>query len=264
MKTRKLAALLLSTSVLSAGHASAQSLPAPGQTEDGGWRHALGIYMFAPLSTSGISTINGTSVPVDLSLSDLLDVLDFAAAGRYEGWNGDWGVIVDANYAGIEQSGFLPGPAGAAFNVQVRQKWLGLLGAYRIAKGTYGDGSQRFAIDVQGGIRWNSIKQTATVGPVSLGGNEGWVEPVVGVRGMWRLNDRWTTIASADFGGFGAGGNDLQASLNLGFDYQPWDNTALTFGYRYLSVDYSTTQPGGTFAYDVDQHGPYIGVKFFF
>jgi len=135
------------------------------------------------------------------------------------------------------------------------------LPAYRVSQGVTGNGKE-FAIDVQGGARWNSIKQTIQTAGPTAGGDEGWIEPVIGIRGMWRLNDRWTTIASADVGGFGAGGNDLQYSLNLGFDYQPWDNTAITFGYRYFSVDYSTN--GGAFAYDVEQHGPYVGVKFFF
>ena len=259
MKHCRLAALLLSAAILPAAQVSAQSLAAPGQTEsDSEWRHAAGIYMFAPLSTSGTSTVGGVSAGIDMDLSDILDVLDFAAAGRYEAWKGDWGIIFDANYAGIEETS----PLGIGnIQVNVRQKWAALLAAYRVSHGISGNG-QPYAIDVQGGVRWNSIKQTIQTAGPTIGSDEGWVEPVIGFRGMWRLNDRWTTIASADFGGFGAGGNDLQYSLNLGFDYQPWDNTALTFGYRYLSVDFSTD--GGNFAYDMDQHGPYIGVKFFF
>ncbi len=242
---------------------AAQSLAAPGQS-DGGWRHAAGLYMFTPLRTHGTSTVNGSTAPVDLSLSEVLENLDFAASGRYEGWNGNFGIIVDANYAGLEIDGNLPGPGGAAFEVKSRQKWFGILGAYRVAHGTTKNG-QPFSIDIQGGARWNSIKQEITIGPApTIGGNEGWIEPVVGLRGMWRLNEKWTAIASTDFGGFGAGGNDLQASVNVGFDYQPWENTALTFGYRYFTVDYSTTLSGGTFAYDIEQHGPYVGVKFFF
>lgn len=255
--------LLVLSGVLLASQSSAQSLAAPGQS-DGGWRHAAGLYMFTPLRTHGTSTVNGRSAPVDLSLSEVLENLDFAASGRYEGWNGDFGIIIDANYAGLEVDGNLPGPGGAAFRVNSRQKWFGILGAYRVAHGTTKNG-QPFSIDIQGGARWNSIKQEITIGPApTIGGNEGWIEPVVGLRGMWRLNEKWTAIASTDFGGFGAGGNDLQASVNVGFDYQPWENTALTFGYRYFTVDYSTTLSGGTFAYDMEQHGPYVGVKFFF
>ena len=264
MNKKLLSALLLTTaSILTATQGAAQSLAAPGQSDDG-WRHAAGFYMYLPLETRGTSTVNGSSAPVDLSLSQVLDNLDFAASGRYEGWNGNFGIIVDANYAGLENSGNFPGPGGLPYKVVSRQKWFGILGAYRVAHGTSKNG-QPFSIDVQGGARWNSIKQEVTIGALpTAGGDEGWIEPVVGLRGMWRLNEKWTAIASTDFGGFGAGGNDLQASVNIGFDYQPWENTALTFGYRYFTVDYSTTLSGGTFAYDVEQHGPYLGVKFFF
>lgn len=259
MTLTKFSTLILTTlGAMAASQSAAQSLPAPGQSETG-WRHVAGIYMFAPVRTWGTSTVGGISAQVDMDLSEILDVLDFAASGQYEAWNGNYGIILEANYAGIEETG----PTGA-LTVNVRQKWAGLLGAYRVAHGMGGNG-QPFAIDIQGGARWNSVKQTLTVaGPLVLGGDEAWIEPVVGMRGMWRLNDRWTTIASANLGGFGAGGNDLQVGLNIGFDYQPWDNTSLTFGYRYFSVDYSTTLPGGTFAYDMEQHGPYVGVKFFF
>ncbi|MEQ9692614.1 hypothetical protein [Shimia sp. SDUM112013] len=244
--------------------ANAQSMPAQGQSE-AGWRHTVGLYMFAPLSTTGTSTINGSSVPIDLDLGDVLDLLDFAASGRYEAWNGDWGLIVDANYVGIEADGNLPGPGGAPFDVTVRQKWLALMGAYRVADGTYGSNRQRFTFDLQGGARYNNLKQEANIGVLpTAGGDEGWWEPVVGLRGMWRLNDNWTTIASLELGGFGAGGNDLQIGANVGFDYQPWEKTAITFGYRYFSMDYATTLPSGAFAYDTEQHGPYVGVKFFF
>lgn len=251
------------------GAASSQSLPSIGQSEDG-WRHSIGVFAFMPGSTYGTSTVAGRSVDVDMDLGEIVDVLDFAAAGRYEGWNGNYGVIVDANYAGIGEAGVLPGPLGSGIEVSVRQKWLGVLGAYRVSDGTYGSANQRYTIDIQGGVRYNSIKQTVDITtpgpgvPPTFGGDQGWFEPVIGARGMWRINDQWTTIASLDLGGFGAGGNDLQVGANIGFDYQPWQNTAVTFGYRYFSVDYSDTLSDGVFAYDMVQHGPYLGLKYFF
>jgi hypothetical protein len=249
--------------------ASAQSLPSPGQSETE-WRNALGIYMFAPLRTKGTSTVGGATAPIDMDLGDVLEVLDFALSGRYEAWKGDWGFIADASYMSIGDEGALPGPLGSTFSVDVRQKWLGLLAAYRVVDGTYGANNQRFTVDIQGGLRYNALKQEvniSTPGPITpptIGGDETWVEPVIGARGMWRLNDQWTTMASLDLGGFGAGGDDLQVGANIGFDYKPWDNTSIVFGYRYYSIDYSTTQATGAFAYDVEQHGPYIGMKFNF
>ena len=262
-------ALVAAFSCWLASGSYAQPLPAPGQDENG-WRHTLAFYLFTPLRTTGTSTVAGVSADLDLDLGDVLDVLDFAAAGRYEAWNGDLGIIVDANYVGIGEDVTLPGPRNTEADIDVRQKWFAIMGAYRVANGTYGGKSQRYAVDLQGGVRYNSIRQEirfTTDGPANpptLGGDQSWVEPVIGARGIWRLNDRWATIASVDLGGFGAGGNDLQVGANIGFDYQPWKRTAITFGYRFFSVDYSDTLDTGDFSYDVTQHGPYFGVKVYF
>lgn len=259
--------LICSAAAVAAGSsAKAEPIPLAGQSETE-WRHSASIYAFLPARTSGTSTIAGTTVPLDLDLGDALDLLDFAASGRYEAWRGDWGVIVDANYVGLEASGALPAPPGATFQADIRQKWLGLLAAYRVADAT-GDNGQRYSVDLQFGARYNSLRQEVTIsapGPLPvLGGDEGWWEPVVGARGMWVLNDKWAAVASLDLGGFGAGGNDLQVGANLGFDWRAWDKTSLFFGWRYYSMDYSTTLATGAFAYDVSQHGPVIGVKFRF
>ena len=108
----------------------------------------------------------------------------------------------------------------------------------------------------------NSFRRVSPT--TTLGGDDSWWEPVIGARSKWELNEEWATVASVEFGGFGAGGNDLQVGLNVGFDYQPWDNTSILFGYRYFSMDYITTLASGPFGYDVEQHGPYIGVKYVF
>ncbi len=61
--------------------ASADPLPLPGRSEDG-WRYSLNFTGFLPISTTGTSTVNGNAAPFDLNLGDVLDLLDFAAAGR--------------------------------------------------------------------------------------------------------------------------------------------------------------------------------------
>ncbi len=260
--------ILLSAIALGAATTAAVADPIPlaGQSETE-WRHSLAIYAFLPARTSGTSTIAGQSVPLNLDLGDAVKLLDFAAAGRYEAWRGDWGLIVDANYVSLEANGALPTPAGATFRADIRQKWLGLLASYKVVD-AIGKNGQRYAFDLQFGARYNKLKQQVTISAPAplptLGGDESWWEPVIGARGTWVLNDKWTAIASIDLGGFGAGGNDLQVGANVGVDWRPWENTSLFFGWRYYSIDFSTTQATGPFAYDVSQHGPVLGVKFRF
>lgn len=222
MRIRSLIATPALITSLAASASYAESIPLAGHSEEE-WRHTLALYAFLPARSSGSSTVAGATVPIDLDLGDALDLLVFAAAGRYEIWRGDWGFIVDANYVSLEANGNLPTPGGAAFSADIRQKWLGLLAAYKAVDAVNSKG-QRYAIDLQFGARYNSLRQEVTIStpppiPV-LGGDQGWVEPVVGVRGTWMLDDKWTAIASLDLGGFGAGGNDLQIGANIGVDWR--------------------------------------------
>jgi hypothetical protein len=229
------------------------------------WRHDLTIYAFLPARTSGSSTVAGADVPIDLKLSEAVELLNGAISGRYEAWNGNWGIIADLNYLALEAGGTLPAPP-VTVKVDIKQSWLGLLAAYRVSDTTYGANGKRLAFDIQGGVRYNQLTQkvsaTPSPPPFPLGGTEKWWEPVIGARGMWELNERWAAILEADLGGFGAGGNDLQYGVNALVDWRPWQKTSIRFGYRFYGIDFSTTRADGPFAYDVTQHGPYVGVTF--
>lgn len=259
------------TTVFCGTSADAEPLSRDWQDENN-WRYSITGYAFLPASTEGPTTIAGATVELDLDLGDALDLLDGALAGRFEAWKGDFGLIVDLNYVdlGLDQGITLPIPPSPAalVTVEINQFWLGLLGSYRVAHGTYGDGGQRFSFDLQGGIRYNELKQEVsftTPAPIPvLGGTESWWEPVIGGRAMWELNNRWSAAVAVDFGGFGAGGNDLQVGVNAGFRLTTGKQGALRFGYRYYSMDFSTIRPDGLFAYDVEQHGPYIGYTWTF
>lgn len=241
----------------------AEPMARTGQSEDG-WRHSSTAYAFLPAQTSGTSTVAGSDVDLDLSLGDVLDndLLDFALAGRYEGWNGDWGIIVDANY--VRLGAVIAPVPGPEVDADIQQAWLGVMAAYRAVNTTYGQNNRRLTFDLQGGVRYNKLKQEfdiSTPGPnVTIGGTERWWEPVVGARVMWEINDKWAGAVDANFGGFGAGGNDLQVIATAGVSYRAWENTSVRFGYRYYSIDYSTDRSDGPFGLDMSQHGPYLGI----
>ncbi|MDJ0992268.1 MAG: hypothetical protein QNI90_01725 [Dinoroseobacter sp.] len=230
------------------------------------WSRDLTFYFYLPTSTEGTSTVAGNSVPVDLDLSDALDLLDFAISGRFEAWRGDFGFVADANYLSLEASG--SGPFGAVTaDVDVEQYWLGLLGAYRAAKGRRANGS-RYSVDLQAGVRYNNLKQTVDLdgpGPgLSIGGTETWWEPVIGARYVTELNERWSTAFAVDAGGFGVNGSDLQWSATWGFNYALQNAGSIKLGIRYYSIDFSTTRSDGEFGYDVEQFGPFFGYTFEF
>jgi hypothetical protein len=250
-----------------------------GSKSDDEWRFSVQPYLFLPVSTTGTATVAGGSIDVDLSLKDVLEHLNFAISGRGEAWKGDFGLIIDMNYLNIGGDGTigLPGPAGGTLgvDVDVKQGWVGLLGAYRIAHGAYDETGRRYAIDLQAGARYNMLRQkidadvNIDIGPglgfqTSLGGTEYWWEPVVAVRGAAQISDRWTVAARADFGGFGVNGDHLQWKVIAGFDYRAWERTSVKFGWEFYGIDYSTNRSDGKFAYDVFQTGPYMALTYRF
>jgi hypothetical protein len=133
----------------------------------------------------------------------------------------------------------------------VRQFWFDLLGTYRVSHGTYDETERRYSIDLQAGVRYNSLRQTVDadvnvdIGPsdgfqTKLGGTEDWFEPVVGVRGVAEISDRWTVAERADFGGFGVNDDHLQWKVITGFDYRAWERTSVKFGWQFYGM---TTRP---------------------
>ena len=235
------------------------------------WTSGLTVYLFAPVSTEGTSTIAGQSADIDMNLSDALDVLDFTVSGRYERWKGDWGWILEGNYLGIsdDSSVTLGGPIGRDLDVDVdvEQTWLSFMGGYRFGQGTTARG-QNYVFDASAGVRYNYLKQDVTirgsgpVGKVNLGGSESWFEPVIAGRATLALSDDWTMAAFVDASGFGVEDNDLAWSASLAFDRKLNSGMSVNFGYRFYSIDYDGSKSDGSFGYDVEQHGPFVGFSY--
>ena len=228
------------------------------------------MYLFAPVSTTGTSIVAGQAADIDMNLSDALDVLDFTISGRYERWNLDWGLIIEGNHLGIsdEASVTLSGPVGAGLdvNVETEQNWLSVMGAYRFGRGTTETG-RSYIFDVSAGLRYNYLRQDVK-GPLGntrkLGGTETWFEPVIGARAAMALTDGWATAIILDASGFGVKDNDLQFSASWAFSKAITDRVSVRFGYRYYSMDFETYRSDGRFGYDVEQHGPFIGIGYSF
>jgi hypothetical protein len=264
--------------VVASSTALAEPLALAGANDDE-WRFSLTPYLFLPVSTTGTSTVAGGEADVDLSLSDVFDALNMSLSARVEALKGDFGLIVEGYFVHIggDETIDLPGPLGGTVgvDVSVEQGWVDLLGAYRVAHGTFDETERRYSVDVQAGVRYNHLRQKIKadlafdIGPGdgfqrNLGGTENWWEPVVGLRSVAQINDRWSAGAMADFGGFGVGDDDLQWKVRLGADYRPWEQTSLKFGWQFYGIDYETTRSDGKFAYDVFQTGPFVGVTFRF
>ncbi|TCL01378.1 hypothetical protein BXY66_2693 [Shimia isoporae] len=244
--------------LLSATSAFGQSLTLE---DDSGWRHGFSIGLFGAVRTRGEVTVAGNPADLDLSLRDALKHLDFTATGRYEAWNGNFGLIAEGHYIGLSESSTISlGPfGGTTVSVDSVQSWLSLLGAYRVSQGTTNAG-QPYAFDLQAGARYNRLKQTlSTTGLLgTVGGTEYWWAPVVAARYAWGINDKWSGSVLVDASGFGVNGNDLSWSGTIGFTRKFNERSSLFLGWRHVDFKYSTTRVDGAFGANMWSTGPLI------
>lgn len=95
--------------------------------------------------------------------------------------------------------------------------------------------------------------------PTNKSADQDWLDPIVGVRAQWNINDKWFLAGKSDIGGFHVGSNlawTLQATVGYNFTR----NVSAELGYRYLHTDYTD----GSLDYNVAQAGLFtsLNVKF--
>lgn len=254
--------LAFSAALLLGAGAPAGAQTAGGQS--GGWQYELTPYLWASGMKGDAQAGALPKTSVDMSFTDILDVLDFGLMGAFEARKGRWGLLFDAIYMKVSDSATAsrtgPGPIGATLtahaDVKMEQTMLAGALAYRAVEG-------RSPVDVIGGLRYSKIDVSANInaslfgqtGFASRSGDKDWVDPYVGLRIQHPLAERWTFVGYADIGGFGAG-SDFTWQTALGVNYDFSKTVSGKFGYRYLSVDYDK----GGFVYDMKTQGVYLGV----
>lgn len=233
-----------------------------------GWQFELTPYVWGTAMKGTVQAGNLPQTRVDMSVSDILDVLDFAAFGTLEARKGKWGLLFDAIYFKVSDSATAtrtgPGPIGATLtataNATITQSMFAAALAYRISEGVT-------PIDLVGGLRYSKIDVDANIEASLFGltgfrarsGDKDWVDPYVGVRVQHALSDRWTLMGYADIGGFGVG-SDFAWQAIAGVNYRFSNAVSFKFGYRAMDIDYDS----GGFRYDMRTQGLYLGAGFRF
>jgi hypothetical protein len=253
--------------------------PAPSEASESLWRGILELYGFAPLRTTGTTTIRGLSADVDLDLGQVLDALQFAASARGSVEFGRWGLLGDVFYVDVaDETARLAGPRS---RVRVGAEVGQGLGVYDLAvryrfgapesalagPGTFSvipyagmrliDGRLDLAASLQG-PRGRTVLDTDR----SL--QRTWVQPLVGTQATVFLSPRLRAFARGDVGGFGlAGQQDLTGNAQVGLGYAIGDNTDLNLSWRYFGLEWNNGAERAN-GYTSFQNGIEVGVKFFF
>jgi len=221
------------------------------------WKVTIAPY-FMGAAMNGTTAVAGQEVRVDMSASDIFKNLQFGAMGLVVARKGDWGVAGDAIWMSLGANGTAPGPVGVTASADMNQGAFAFYGLRRLSA----------VADVTFGARVNTLQANLRInGPLavrSVDGSKTWVDPIVGVQ--FHTPDtgkRWHAQVYSEIGGFGAGSTfTWQLFPTIGVKVST--RASLEFGYRWLSIDYSSGDGATLFKYDVLTQGPVLGFAFTF
>jgi len=229
------------------------------ENSDPDWTYSVEPYLFGSSISGSASMGRVDGVPVDVSFSDILENLEMAAMVHFEAHHKNgWGMIFDYGFMDLGADttvGF-----GGVIDASVRQGILEALVSRRIGSGTG-------TLEAIGGIRWWDNQVRASFDPLIWNGsatariNEGWVDPIVGLRWTNAISTRWQLRLRGDIGGFGVG-SDFTWSASASGLYKMSDRFDLEIGYRAVDVDYDNGKAAnsGRFTYNTTTQGPLLGL----
>lgn len=241
------------------------------------WAGTVELYGFAPIRTTGSTTVNGFTTDTDLSLGDALSKLKWATSIRGSLEQERLGLLTDLSYVKLGQYESKTGQRGIFTG---RAEVTAVQGIYDLAlRYRFGDRESavgqpgQFSVIPYAGIRiidaQLDVAAQVNVGQVLSFQREGnfgrtWVQPLLGTQATVFLSPKLRAFARADIGGFGlSGSRDLSGNAQLGLGYAIGNSTDLNISWRYLGLDYNNgdNPDSGFSSY---QNGFEIGLKFFF
>ncbi|HSN72710.1 MAG TPA: hypothetical protein VLT59_14435, partial [Steroidobacteraceae bacterium] len=228
---------------------------AQAQNDSGDWRQTVFVYGMGAM-IEGDSQVGPLQVPVDVSMSDFFDSLDFGAMLAYRLANDEWSFSGDVTYMDL---GFRrnteQGRAGAGLNTE--QVTVMATVGRRIRPNLEALLSLAY-FDLSADLSVRVLQQTATVSR-----SVDWVDPLIGLNYDVPLSSRWRFTLRGDIGGFGFG-SDLTWHALTKFTYQSSDRFGWYVGYRVIAYDYEEGQGLNYQRYDLRQHGPGLGLSYSF
>lgn len=224
---------------------------------DGDWQHTVVLYGMGA-AIDGDAQIGELTVPVDLSISDVFDSLEFGAMGAYRADNGTWSFTVDATFMGLGGSskterGLVKGDMDldqTTLMGTVGRRWTeNLEFLFSLA---YVDLSTDLEVATTAPVTGVVTTRTASK-------DASWVDPLFGLQYGVPIADDWRFNLRGDVGGFGVG-SDLTYQLLANVRWQANDRLGVVAGYRLIAFDYEDGNGQNYQRYDLLEQGPLVGV----
>lgn len=228
---------------------------------EGDWEHT-GVFYVMGAAIDGETQIGDLVVPVDMSISDVFDALEFGAMGAYRADNGTWSFTVDTTFMGLggtaaTERGIVTG------DVDIDQFTLmGTVGR-RLTPNLEALFSLSYfdlSADLDVVIR-NALTQEETVRKAST--DASWVDPLIGLQYNVPIGEDWRFNLRGDIGGFGIG-SDFAYQVLANFRWQANERFGVVFGYRLIGFDYEDGHDADYERFDLIEQGPLAGLTISF
>ena len=192
---------------------------------------------------------------VDVSFGDILKNLDIAGMAIADVRYRRFGAYADVVYTSISADADTPlgvlfddadaknkifvGTFGGAYRaIDTDEAWLDLLVGARV-----------WSVDTE--LRLDG----ALLADRKFKDDEEWVDPVIGLKGLYRFDNGIFLTSLLQVGGFGAASDLTWDALGaVGYEFN--DTISAAAGYRHMEVDYHRNG----FVFDVELSGPVIGM----
>ena len=245
---------------------------APAKSSAAEWDWQITPYIWASDVGVDLEVNNDPVLGTDIPFDDLINKVDMAFMGHFEGRKGRFGVLADLNYIDLSDrtvSSVGPGgPISGELRFDTRLK-LGLYefgGFYRL--GTTDPGTPVF--DFLFGARHIDVDQSMDIilpGPpapvIRRDVDVSATDVFVGGRVIGDFNDKWGYTARADLGGGGSDGT-LNALAAVDYSLGQSGLFSIDVGYRYMSIEVSDDSNEFSAEIELTLSGPFIGFVFSF
>jgi len=213
------------------------------------WQFTITPYLWIA-SIQGSSGADGVDTGIDIGYTLLsLDNFEGALFLGASATRNRWTIQTDIVYLKFADN-FTVGPLDTAIDLEGTV--LELSAAYRPAGFEH--------TEIIFGMRQVSLETgvSLTTGPQGLQ-KKTWLDPLVGLRYIRPLGQRWRAIARADLGGFGVS-SELTFNAIVGADFNMTKHSSFFLGYRYLTLDFKEDD----YLADLTAEGFALGVEFSF
>ena len=245
----------LSLALVAAG-LLASGTPVLAEAPASDWRQTVFLYGMVPM-INGDAQVGPLEVPVDSSMDDFFDTLDFGAMAAYRIENDEWSFAADATFMNLSDSR-QTAQGRASARLQTEQTTFMVTGGRRVEPHLEALFSLAY-FDVSADLRVRVLQQVREVSR-----EVDWIDPMIGLNYDRPLSGKWRITLRGDVGGFGLGSDFTWHALTK-FTYQHSERWSWYFGYRAIAYDYEDDGEGFDYQrYDLLQHGPGAGIAFSF